>query len=126
MRSRTGMKFVSCVMLLVFPLATFAADSGIAVVYPDHAINLNGSVLDRSQAVMDGDQLSTSKDGATIALSGATLQMGANSEVVFHSAGARVMNGNLTVTTSRALGSEIANLHVQPVSSTARYLVSEQ
>lgn len=126
MRSRTLLKVVSCAMLLVFPVATFAADSGIAVVYPDHAINLNGSLLDRSQAVVDGDQLRTNNGGATIALAGATLQMGAASEVVFHPTGARVMNGALTITTSRALGTEIANLRVEPVSGRARYLVSQQ
>jgi hypothetical protein len=86
---------------------------------------VNGSVLDRSQAVVDGDHLQTSQAGATVALAGATLQMGSNSELVFHPAGARVLSGSLAITTSRGLGAAVVNVRVEPVSSGARYLVSE-
>jgi hypothetical protein len=60
-----------------------------------------------------------------VALAGATLQMGSNSELVFHPAGARVLSGSLAITTSRGLGAAVVNVRVEPVSSGARYLVSE-
>lgn len=125
MRSPVVVKAISCVMLAVFPLSTFAAETGVAVVYPDRAINLNGSLLEKSQAVVDGDQLRTQSGGATIALNGATLQMGAESEVVFHPAAARVVSGSLAVTTSRGLGAEAVNVRVEPATPSARYLITE-
>src|SRR5947209_1196431 len=126
MPSRMMQRAISCLLAAVFPLATFAADTGVAVVYPDRSVNLNGAPLDRSQAVVDGDNLRTSSSGATIALNGATMQMGAGSEVIFHSAGARVMTGSLAITTSRGLGAEVVNLRVEPATSGARYLISEE
>ncbi|MBV8208148.1 MAG: hypothetical protein JO041_15290 [Acidobacteria bacterium] len=126
MRSGVVLKTTTFLMLAVFPLSTIAGTAGVAVVYPDHAMNLNGAVLERSQAVVDGDNLRTQKGGATIALNGATLQMGDDSEVVFHPAGARVMNGSLAVTTAHATSTEVVNLHVEPASEQARYLVTEQ
>ena len=126
MPSRIVQKAISCTLAALFPLATFAADSGVAIVYPDRSVRINEGVLDRSQAVVEGDTLRTTSSGATIALSGATLQMSNDSEVVFHSAGARVVNGSLAVTTSRGLGSEVVNLHVEPAANGARYTISEQ
>src|SRR5579884_118745 len=125
MRSRIAQRAISCVLVAVFPLATFAADSGVAVVYPDRMLTLNGVSLERSQAVVEGDSLSTAARGATLALSGATLQMGANSQIVFHAAGARVMTGSLSITTSRGLGAEVVNLRVEPATSSARYMITE-
>lgn len=126
MPSRMMQRAISCILAAVFPLATFAADTGVAVVYPDRSVNLNGAALDRSQAVVDGDNLRTSTSGATIALNGATLQMGSDSEVIFHSAGARVMTGSLAISTSRGLGADVVNLHVEPATSGARYMISEE
>lgn len=126
MPSRMLQKAISCILAALFPLATFAADSGIAIVYADRSVSLNGAFLERSQALVDGDNLRTTSSGATIALSGATLQMGNDSEVVFHSAGARVMTGSLAITTSRGLGAEVVNLHVEPATSGARYMISEE
>src|SRR5438270_12971740 len=113
MSSRMLQRAISCLLVALFPLATFAADTGVAVVYPDRSVNLNGSPLERSQAVLEGDNLRTAGSGATIATNGATLQMGNDSEVVFHAAGARVMTGSLAITTSRGLGAEVVNLRVE-------------
>jgi hypothetical protein len=126
MSSRMLQRAISCLLVAVFPLATFAADTGVAVVYPNRSVNLNGNTLDRSQAVVEGDNLRTAGSGATIALNGATLQMGTQSEVVFHTAGARVMTGSLAITTTRGLGAEVVNLRVEPATSGARYMISEE
>lgn len=126
MSSRMLQRAISCLLLAVFPLATFAADSSVAVVYPNGSVNLNGAPLERSQAVVDGDNLRTAGSGATIALNGATLQMGTDSEVVFHSAATRVMKGSLAITTSRGLGAEVVNLRVEPATSGARYIISQE
>lgn len=126
MPSRNLLKAITWIMLLLFPLATFAADTGVAIVYPDHAVKVNGAGVDRSQAVLEGDRLNTAESGATIAVSGATLQMGKDSDLVFRSRGPRVMGGSLAVTTSKALPAEVVNLHVEPATQGARYLISQE
>ena len=126
MPSRNLLKAITWIMLFLFPLATFAADSGVAIVYPDHSIKVNGAGIERSQAVLEGDRLNTAESGATIAVSGATLQMGKDSDLVFRTRGPRVMAGSLAVTTSKALPAEVVNLRVEPATQGARYLISQE
>ena len=58
------LKILSCMMVVVFPAALFAADQPAAMLYSHGTALLNGASMTRSSAIFSGDLVQTTADSA--------------------------------------------------------------
>ena len=56
------LKTLSCVMVMIFPAALFAADQPAAMLYSHGTALLNGNSIARSSALFSGDLIQTNPD----------------------------------------------------------------
>ena len=56
------LKILSCLMIIIFPAAMFAADQASAMLYSHGTALLNGTNVPRSSAIFSGDLVQTNKD----------------------------------------------------------------
>src|SRR5581483_3044312 len=96
---------VSCVLTVLFPVMTFAADSTPAMLYTNGAAWVNGSHVPRPQlAIFSGDLLQTRFDSiANIQQPGSTIAVLGDSVVKFGGDSVEVDHGSVSVSTARQL-----------------------
>src|ERR1700733_11552973 len=111
-------KVVSCVLVLIFPAALFAADSGAAMLYADGAAWLNGSNVPKSSAIFSGDLVQTRSDsGANIHAPGSSITVLGDSLVQFEGASLKVEHGGVSVSTSKGIATTAGAVRVAPASN---------
>lgn len=111
-------KMVSCVLLLLFPAAMFAADSGAAMLYINGAVWLNGINVPGSSAIFQGDLLQTRPGSvANINAPGSAITVLGDSLVQFEGATLKVEHGGVAVGTSRSVATTAGEVKVAPISN---------
>ena len=109
---------VSCVLVVVFPVALFAADSNAAMLYTNGAAWVNGAHVPRaSSAIFSGDLLQTRSDSvANINEPGSSIMVLSDSLVQFEPASLRIEHGGVAVSTSRGVATTAGDVKVTPAS----------
>jgi hypothetical protein len=111
-------KMASCVLLLAFPLSTFAADSGAAMLYTDGAAWLNGGRVPSSTAIFSGDLLQTRPGSvANINAPGSAIMVLSDSLVQFGGTSLKVEHGGVSVSTSKGVATTAGDVKIVPTSN---------
>jgi len=109
---------VTGVLLVVFPLSLFAADSAAMLYTSGHAW-VNGSHVPRSSsAIFSGDLLQTRSDSiANINQPGSTVQVLSDSLVQFEGGSVKIDHGAVRVSTSKLMATTAGEVKVTPASN---------
>jgi len=110
---------VSSVLVVLFPVASFAADSTPAMLYTHGAAWINGAHVPRpSLAIFSGDLLQTRSDStAHINGSGSSVTVLADSLVQFEGSSVRIDHGAVAVSTSKQMATTAGDVKVTPASN---------
>jgi hypothetical protein len=110
-------KILSCLMLVIFPGALFAADQSPAMLYSHGSALLNGVNIPRSSAIFPGDLVQTTKDSvANINATGSTVLVLNESLVQYQGSTVKLEHGGVTVSTSKSLATRAEDVTVSPAS----------
>lgn len=111
-------KMVSGVLVILFPCALLAADSGAAMLYTNGAAWVNGAHVPRtSSAIFSGDTLQTRSDTvANINLPGSSITILADSLVEYRGAAVEIDHGAVAVSTSKQVGALAGDVKITPAS----------
>ena len=111
-------RILSCLMLVVFPGALFAADQAAAMLYSHGSALLNGATIPRSSAIFPGDLVQTTKDSvANINATGSTVLVLNDSLVQYQGSTVTLEHGGVTVSTSKSLATRAEDVTVSPASA---------
>jgi hypothetical protein len=110
---------VTCVLVVLFPLLLFAADSNAAMLYTNGPTWVNGTHVPRaSSAIFSGDLLQTRSDSvADINQPGSTVQVLSDSLVQFEGSSVKIDHGAVRVTTSKSMATMAGDVKVTPTSN---------
>ena len=109
------LKILSCMMVMIFPAALFAAEQPAAMLYSHGTALLNGNSIARSSAIFTGDLVQTNADSvANIDAVGSSVLVLNDSLVQYEEAGLKLEHGGLTVSTSKLLGAHAGDVTVSP------------
>jgi hypothetical protein len=111
-------KMVSCVLLILFPGAMWAADSNAAMLYTNGAAWVNGAHVPRSaSSIFSGDLLQTRSDSvANINQPGSSITVMSDSLVKYEGMSVDIEHGGVTVSTSRGVATTAGDVKVTPAS----------
>jgi len=108
-------KILSCVMIIIFPAALFAADQASAMVYSHGPALLNGNSIPRMSALFSGDLVQTNKESvANINATGSTVLVLNDSLVQYEGNSVSLEHGGVTVSTSKSLATQVGAVIVSP------------
>lgn len=110
---------VSGVLIVLFPVSLFAANSNAAMLYTNGAAWINGAHVPRSSsAVFSGDLVQTRSDSvANINEPGSTILVLSDSLVQFDAMSMRVEHGGVTVSTSKGVATTAGDVKIYPASN---------
>src|SRR5712671_6243908 len=112
------LKILSCVTVLIFQAALFAADQPAAMLYTHGTALLNGSSITRSSAIFSGDLVQTNaSSAANINASGSIVLVLNDSLVQYQDHALSLEHGGLTISTSKLLATRAGNILVSPAST---------
>ena len=112
------LKILSCLMLVIFSGALFAADQPAAMLYSHGTALLNGNSVPRSSAIFSGDLVETNKDSvANINATGSTILVLNESLVQYEGSAVKLEHGGVTVSTSKSLATRAEDVTVSPAAS---------
>src|ERR1035437_4906166 len=112
------LKILSCMMVVVFPAALFAADQPAAMLYSHGTALLNGASMTRSSAIFSGDLVQTSADSAAnINASGSIVLVLNDSLVRYQGNAVKLEHGSVTISTSKLLATRAGDVTVSPAAS---------
>jgi hypothetical protein len=112
-------KMVSCVLLVCFPGALFAADSNAAMLYTNGRAWVNGTHVEHpSSAIFSGDMLQTPLNSvANINSAGSNITVHVDSLVEFQGSGIKIEHGGVTVSTAKEVAASAGDVKVTPASN---------
>ena len=111
-------KTLSCLMVVIFPAALFAADQPTAMLYSHGTAFLNGSSIVRSSAVFSGDLVQTNKDSvANINATGSTVLVLNDSLIQYEGSSVKLEHGGVRISTSKLLATHAGAVTVKPAGS---------
>jgi hypothetical protein len=111
-------KILSCMMLVIFPGALFAADQPAAMLYSHGSAMLNGVNVARSSAIFAGDLVQTTKVSvANINATGSSVLVLNNSLVQYEGSSVSLEHGGVSVSTSKTLATRAGGVTVSPAAS---------
>ena len=111
-------KILSCLMLVIFPGALFAADRPAAMLYSHGSALLNGTNVPRSSAIFPGDLVQTSADSvANINATGSTVLVLNDSILQYEGSTVKLEHGGVRVSTSKSLTTSAGEVTVSPAAS---------
>jgi len=120
MRTSMFRGLLSWLLIMVLPAASFAADSGAAMLYTNGAAWINGGTVPKSSAIFSGDLVQTRTDSvASIKATGTSVMVFSDSLVQFQGSAVKLEHGSLNVGTSRSMAAQIGELRVVPASGTS-------
>ncbi|HXJ89279.1 MAG TPA: hypothetical protein VMS18_20850 [Candidatus Binatia bacterium] len=110
---------VSSVLIVLFPLSLFGADSNAAMLYTSGHAWVNGTHVPRpSSAIFSGDLLQTRADAvANINQPGSTVQVLADSLVQFEGTSVKIDHGAVRVSTSKLMATTAGDVTIVPTSN---------
>ena len=109
---------VSSVLIVLFPVSLFAADTPSAMLYSHGPVLLNGNGVARSSAVFFGDLVQTNPDSAVnITATGSSVMVLNDSLVQYEGTRIKVEHGGVKVSTSKLLGARAGLITVDPASN---------
>ena len=110
--------FISLVMVLLFPLSLFAADTGAAILHTRGGVWVNGTEVADSTAIFPGDSLET-KSGfvANLSAEGSSVLIQGESVVKFQGNYLVLEHGSVAVGTSTSMSVHVDCLSVEPISN---------
>ena len=112
------LKILSCMMVVIFPAALFAADQPAAMLYSHGNALLNGDSIARSSAIFSGDLVQTSADSAAnINASGSIVLVLNDSLVKYQGNAVELEHGGVTISTSKSMATRAGDVTVSPVTS---------
>src|SRR5579864_7140436 len=112
------LKILSCMMVVVFPVALFGADQPCAMLYSHGTALINGNSIARSSALFSGDLVQTNADSvANINATGSSIMVLNESLVQYEGSNLKLEHGGVTVSTSKLLTTRAGNVLVSPVSN---------
>ncbi len=111
-------RLASCLLAIVFPVSSFAADTKAAMLYTTGAAWINGSHVPRSTAaIFSGDLLQTRSDSvANINEPGSMVTVQPDSLVRFRTELLSLEHGGVTVATSQGVAAVAGDVKVMPAS----------
>jgi hypothetical protein len=111
------LKILSCMMVILFPAALFAADQPAAMLYSHGTALLNGNSIARSSAIFSGDLVQTNADSvANINATGSSVLVLNDSLVQYEGGALKLEHGGVTISTSKLLATRAGGVTVSPVS----------
>ena len=120
MRTSMFRGVLSWLLIMVLPAASFAADSGAAMLYTNGAAWINGGTVPKSSAIFSGDLVQTRTDSvASIKATGTSVMVFSDSLVQFQGNAVKLEHGSLNVGTSRSMAAQIGELRVVPAAGTS-------
>jgi hypothetical protein len=112
------LKILSCMMVVIFPAALFAADQPAAMLYSHGTALLNGDSIARSSAIFSGDLVQTSADSAAnINAAGSIVLVFNDSLVRYQGNAVSLEHGRVTVSTSKSMATRAGDVTVSPAAS---------
>ena len=119
-------KYVAIAMAVVFPMSLIAAESHSAVVYAANSVAINGTAVNKSNAVFAGDKLQVMKDSsATITASGTSVLVPAGSMVTYNGDSVSLdQNAAVRVTTQSGMGVRASGISIAPSHNSAKFEVA--
>src|SRR5579864_3599957 len=109
------LKILSCMMVMIFPAALFAAEQPAAMLYSHGTALLNGNSIARSSAIFTGDLVQTNEDSfANINAVGSSILVLNDSLVQYEAGSLKLEHGGLTVSTSKLLRARAGDVTVSP------------
>ena len=110
---------VTCLLVVLLPFSSFAADSNAAMLYTYGAAWVNGVHVPRpTSAIFSGDLLQTRSDSvANINEAGSSITIHSDSLVKFEGASLRIEHGGATASTSKGIEMVAGDVKVSPSSS---------
>src|ERR1039457_2913557 len=118
MISALYLKILSCMMVVIFPAALFAADQPAAMLYTHGTALLNGDNIVRSSAIFSGDLVQTSANSAAnINASGSIVLVLNDSLVKYQGNAVELEHGGITISTSKLLTTRAGDVTVSPATS---------
>jgi hypothetical protein len=113
-----NLKILSCMMVMIFPAALFAAEQPAAMLYSHGAALLNGSSIARSAAIFSGDLVQTQADSvANINAPGSSVLVLNESLVQYEGSTLKLEHGGVTISTSKLLATRAGDVTVAPSAS---------
>ena len=112
------LKILSCLMLVIFSGALFAADQPAAMLYSHGTALLNGNTVPRSSAIFSGDLVQTNAESvANINATGSTVLVLNDSLVQYEGSAVKLEHGGVTISTSKSLATRAEDVTVSPAAS---------
>jgi len=113
-----SLKILSCMMVMIFPAALFAAEQPAAMLYSHGAALLNGNSIARSAAIFSGDLVQTQADSvANINAPGSSVMVLNESLVQYEGSTLKLEHGGVTISTSKLLATRAGDVTVAPSAS---------
>src|SRR6202051_1397091 len=112
------LKILSCMMVLIFPAALWAADPPGAMLYSHGTALINGNSISRSSALFSGDLVQTNSDSvANINATGSSVLVLNDSLVQYEGSALKLEHGGVTISTSKLLAAPAGAIKVTPAAS---------
>jgi len=112
------LKILSCVMVIIFPGALFAADEPAAMLYSHGSAWLNGNPIPRSSAIFSGDLVQTNADSvANINAIGSSVLVLNESLIEYEGSTLKLEHGGVAISTSKLLATRAGGVKVSPVAT---------
>ena len=112
------LKTLSCLMVMIFPAALFAADQPAAMLYSHGTALLNGNSIARSSAIFSGDLVQTNPDSvANINATGSSVLVLNDSLIQYEGSTVELEHGGVTISTSKSLATRAGDVTVSPTAS---------
>jgi hypothetical protein len=112
------LRILSCMLVVIFPAALFAADQPAAMLYSHGTALLNGNSVPRSSAIFSGDLVQTNADSvANINATGSTVLVLNDSLVQYQGSAVKLEHGGVAISTSKLLATRAGDVTVSPAAS---------
>ena len=112
------LEILSCMMVMIFPVASFAGEQPTAMLYSHGTALLNGNNIRRSSAIFTGDLVQTNADSvANINAVGSSVLVLNDSLIEYEEGGLKLEHGGVTVSTSKLLRTRAGDVTVSPTAS---------
>jgi len=112
------LKILSSLLVLILPVALFAADRPAAMLYSHGTALLNGRSIARSSAIFFGDLVQTNADSAAnINASGSIVLVLNDSLVQYQDQAVKLQHGGVTISASKLLATRAGDITVSPAAS---------
>jgi hypothetical protein len=112
------LKILSCMMVMIFPAALFAAEQPAAMLYSHGTASLNGYTIARSSAIFSGDLIQTNTDSvANINATGSSVLVLNGSLVQYEGGTIKLEHGGVAISTSKLLATRAGDVSVSPVAT---------